>query len=139
MDEKLLRSDIRADTDTGTVQSGVPLTLAFNVSQLSGSACSFFSGAMMDVWHANALSKYSDISSEGTSGLNFLRGYQLTSSSGVAKFTTIFPGWYSGRAVHIALQSARDDFGLGSRVHLAVVLRRRANDFNLHGVALQHA
>ena len=101
VDEKLLRADIRADTDTGTVQDGVPLSLTFNVSQLSGSACSFLPGAMVDVWHANALGKYSDIASEGTSGLNFLRGYQLTSSSGVAKFTTIFPGWYQGRAVHI--------------------------------------
>lgn len=101
VDEKLLRSDIRTDTHTGAVESGVPLTLTFNVSQLVGSACSFLPGALVDVWHANALGKYSDIASEGTSGVNFLRGYQLTSSSGVAKFTTIFPGWYQGRAVHI--------------------------------------
>lgn len=101
VDEKLLRSDIRSDSNSGTVQGGVPLNLTFNISQLVGSACSFLSGATVDIWHANALGKYSDISSEGTSGQNFLRGYQLTSSSGVAKFTTIFPGWYQGRAVHI--------------------------------------
>ncbi|BCM93930.1 hypothetical protein IAD21_05825 [Abditibacteriota bacterium] len=101
VDERLLRSDIRADTGTGIVQQGVLLNLTFNVSQLAGSACSFLSGAMVDIWHANALGKYSDIASEGTSGQNYLRGYQLTNSSGVAKFTTIFPGWYSGRTVHI--------------------------------------
>ncbi|HYU53319.1 MAG TPA: hypothetical protein VEK37_10260, partial [Gemmatimonadaceae bacterium] len=31
----------------------------------------------------------------------FLRGYQITDANGVAAFTTIYPGWYSGRAVHI--------------------------------------
>ncbi|RYX83343.1 intradiol ring-cleavage dioxygenase [bacterium] len=101
VDERLLRSDIRSDSGTGTVQQGVLLNLTFNISQMADSGCSFLSGAMVDIWHANAAGKYSDIASEGTSGQNFLRGYQLTSSSGVAKFTTIFPGWYSGRAVHI--------------------------------------
>src|SRR6266542_4132378 len=31
----------------------------------------------------------------------FLRGFQATDASGTAKFTTIYPGWYQGRAVHI--------------------------------------
>jgi protocatechuate 3,4-dioxygenase beta subunit len=36
-----------------------------------------------------------------TVGQKFLRGYQLTDASGLALFTTVYPGWYSGRAVHI--------------------------------------
>jgi hypothetical protein len=28
-------------------------------------------------------------------------GYQVTDASGIARFTTIYPGWYSGRTVHI--------------------------------------
>ena len=32
---------------------------------------------------------------------NFLRGFQLTDASGVVSFTTIFPGWYTGRTAHI--------------------------------------
>lgn len=30
----------------------------------------------------------------------FLRGYQITDASGLAQFTTVYPGWHSGRAVH---------------------------------------
>lgn len=36
-----------------------------------------------------------------TSDQHFLRGYQVTDASGVARFNTIYPGWYSGRTVHI--------------------------------------
>jgi len=34
----------------------------------------------------------------------FLRGLQLTDGSGMAEFTTIYPGWYEGRAIHIHLK-----------------------------------
>jgi protocatechuate 3,4-dioxygenase beta subunit len=30
-----------------------------------------------------------------------LRGYQVTDASGAVRFTTIYPGWYRGRAVHV--------------------------------------
>jgi protocatechuate 3,4-dioxygenase beta subunit len=30
-----------------------------------------------------------------------LRGYQITDNEGKAHFTTIYPGWYQGRTVHI--------------------------------------
>jgi protocatechuate 3,4-dioxygenase beta subunit len=46
---------------------------------------------------------YSDANdrSFNTVGKIFLRGYQTTDTNGVAQFTTIYPGWYQGRAVHI--------------------------------------
>ena len=34
-------------------------------------------------------------------GKRFLRGYQLTDQAGRVSFQTIYPGWYSGRAVHL--------------------------------------
>ena len=47
----------------------------------------------------------SDIRADPTTGAGatrrFLRGYQITDASGVAHFTTIYPGWYMGRAVHV--------------------------------------
>lgn len=37
----------------------------------------------------------------GTDEDNFLGGHQMTDENGTAKFTTIYPGWYEGRAIHI--------------------------------------
>jgi protocatechuate 3,4-dioxygenase beta subunit len=34
----------------------------------------------------------------------FLRGIQSTDTAGMAEFTTIYPGWYQGRAIHIHLK-----------------------------------
>jgi hypothetical protein len=31
----------------------------------------------------------------------FLRGVQITNQQGIAEFSTIYPGWYAGRAIHI--------------------------------------
>jgi hypothetical protein len=36
-----------------------------------------------------------------TAGRRFLRGIQPTHAAGLARFHTVYPGWYSGRAVHI--------------------------------------
>jgi protocatechuate 3,4-dioxygenase beta subunit len=105
VDEKLNRSDIRSDPVPGAVSAGVPLTLRFNVSRVSGSSCGPLTGAYRDVWHCDAAGTYSDVSGNGNgtagAGRKFLRGYQITDANGVADFLTIYPGWYSGRAVHI--------------------------------------
>jgi protocatechuate 3,4-dioxygenase beta subunit len=100
VDEKLLRSDIRPDPATGAIAAGVPLTLRFNVSRISGNACTPLTGAYLDVWHCDAAGVYSDVGGTG-SGRKFLRGYQITDANGAVDFTTVYPGWYSGRAVHI--------------------------------------
>ena len=103
VDERLNRSDIRSDPGSGAVRPGIPLRLGFRLSRLSGGACSALASAMVDVWQCDALGVYSDASDMGfnTRGQQFLRGFQLTDASGLAQFTTIYPGWYSGRAVHI--------------------------------------
>jgi protocatechuate 3,4-dioxygenase beta subunit len=102
VDELLNRSDIRSDPSDGTIRQGALLALTFRVSQLT-TACAPLGGASVDVWHCDAAGVYSDVSDPGfsTIGKKFLRGYQVTDSSGVARFTTIYPGWYQGRAVHI--------------------------------------
>ena len=103
VDEKLNRSDIRPDPTDGTVRPGASLRLGLRVSRLAAGACAPLPGAMVDLWHCDAAGVYSDVSGAGgsTVGKKFLRGYQLTDTEGLARFTTIYPGWYPGRAVHI--------------------------------------
>ena len=95
IDEKLNRSDIRSDPGRNDARPGAVLQLAFAVSRLSGGACAPLSGAQVDVWHSDALGAYSD------GAQKFLRGYQVTDDTGAARFVTIYPGAYQGRAVHI--------------------------------------
>jgi protocatechuate 3,4-dioxygenase beta subunit len=103
VDEGLNRSDIRSDPATGSVKPGVPLTLQFQVSQVGANACVPLAGAIVDVWHCDAAGAYSDVADRNanTLGQKFLRGSQVTNADGTVEFTTIYPGWYPGRTVHI--------------------------------------
>ncbi len=102
IDKMLNRSDIRAD-NSGALKEGIPLALGFNVSHIAGNSCAPLAGAVVDVWHCDALGVYSDERDPGfhSDGERWLRGYQVTDARGAARFTTIFPGWYGGRTVHI--------------------------------------
>jgi protocatechuate 3,4-dioxygenase beta subunit len=101
VDERLNRSDLRSDPTTGVVKAGVPLAITMKLSQVSGTSCTALTGALVDMWHCDALGVYSDIAQQNTVGQKFLRGYQVSDSSGNVQFTTVYPGWYQGRAVHI--------------------------------------
>jgi protocatechuate 3,4-dioxygenase beta subunit len=103
VDEHLARSDVRSDPVTGAVSVGVPLRLRFIVSRAESRACTPLTGASLDIWSCDALGAYSDVTGMGlhTTGHKFLRGYQITDARGVAEFTTVYPGWYPGRTVHV--------------------------------------
>lgn len=104
VDEMLNRSDIRPDPTTGVPQTGLPLRLAINISEVTSGVCAPVAGAYVDIWHCNALGAYSDVSGSGNPnniGQKWLRGYQVTDAHGNVRFLTIFPGWYMGRTVHI--------------------------------------
>lgn len=103
VDDQANRSDIRADMATGVMAEGMPLALTFDVSALATGACNPLEGAQVDLWQCDAYGVYSDTDFEdmGTVGQTFLRGHQFTNSSGRCAFTTIYPGWYGGRAVHV--------------------------------------
>jgi protocatechuate 3,4-dioxygenase beta subunit len=104
VDARLDRSDIRSDPISGAVKAGAPLELALVVSRIgSGGACAPLAGARVDLWQCDAAGVYSGVRDPqfDTSGQQFLRGYQLTDATGTARFTTIYPGWYRGRTVHL--------------------------------------
>ena len=87
---------VRRDIREG--HRGTPLTLRLTV--LNAATCKPIKGAAVDIWHADAAGNYSGFGA-GASSRTFLRGIQKTDATGLALFTTIYPGWYQGRAVHI--------------------------------------
>lgn len=103
VDGQLNRSDIRSEPSDNLVKEGIPLTLNINVASVGENSCTPIEGAQVDIWHCDANGQYSGVSDRGfdTQGQQFLRGYQLTNTNGAVQFQTIYPGWYSGRAVHI--------------------------------------
>jgi protocatechuate 3,4-dioxygenase beta subunit len=136
VDGMLDRSDIRADPDTGEVKAGTPLLLTLAVSTVRDRACTPLAGAHVDVWHCDALGIYSGVKDPqfDTTDHHYLRGWQRTGEKGEARFRTIYPGWYPGRAVHIHFKVRTDpsadrgrvftsqlyfDDALTSRVHRA--------------------
>jgi protocatechuate 3,4-dioxygenase beta subunit len=98
LDLDLVRSDITEG------RPGLPLDLRVNV--VDAGSCEPLEGAAVDVWHCDAEGAYSGV--QGAEGETFCHGVQLTDASGVAGFRTVFPGWYTGRAVHIHLKVTPD-------------------------------
>ena len=105
VDTKLNRSDIRSDPTDGSVCEGAPLRLTVQVSRLNATSCDPLPAALVDVWQCDAMGIYSGVEDINglfdTVGKRFLRGHQITGADGMARFQTIYPGWYRGRTVHI--------------------------------------
>lgn len=91
---------MRQDISEGL--AGFPVTLIIQV--IDSSTCSPVSGAVVDIWHDSPDGRYSGFQSEGTLGLTFLRGIQVTGPTGLVRFETVYPGWYTGRTPHIHLK-----------------------------------
>lgn len=95
----LVQTDIRGD------RTGVPLIIKIYIKNRNNS-CAALQGAIVDIWHCDKDGNYSEyggtqMQSTNYTNVHFLRGRQVSDSSGLVSFTSIFPGWYSGRATHI--------------------------------------
>src|SRR6266487_927811 len=103
VDDQLNRSGIRFDPLEGNYSEGTPLKLMINVSNVRNKSCAPLESAQVDVWHCDAMGIYSGVAGRvfNTLGQKFLRGYQISDAKGGVQFQTIYPGWYSGRTVHI--------------------------------------
>ena len=103
----------------------------------AGGAPTAVANAVVEIWHCDAGGVYSGFESASTGGGGrpgggsggessngsyskgdneatpsddgtYLRGAQVTDAHGIAQFTTVYPGWYRGRTVHIHLKVHRD-------------------------------
>ena len=94
-----VRSDIREG------RTGSRLDLTITVVNAS-SNCAPVAGALVDVWQCDAEGHYSQYQQPGHDGTSetFLRGLQTTDAAGRVTFTTVYPGWYAGRATHIHVE-----------------------------------
>lgn len=122
-----IRSDVRED------RPGARLDLALRVQDMSacttGGDAAPVANAVVEIWHCDAGGSYSGFESSGgppggsasgetsdgsysegdseaqtSDDATYLRGAQATDRNGIAQFTTIYPGWYQGRTVHIHLK-----------------------------------
>lgn len=74
--------------------------LELRTTVVDASTCKPVAGALVEIWHCDAAGLYSGFGA-GASSRTFLRGGQRTDTRGLARFATIYPGWYEGRTVHI--------------------------------------
>jgi len=124
IDDEKLRQDITEG------KPGVPVKL--RVALVDAARCAPLENASLDIWHCDALGVYSGFTANNPDGnpggpppggpggpgpgrmgpppprqtdaTRFLRGLQLTDKQGIAEFSTLYPGWYHGRAIHIHLK-----------------------------------
>ncbi|SEF74660.1 Protocatechuate 3,4-dioxygenase beta subunit [Nonomuraea solani] len=121
-DADKIRSDIREDRE------GTRLRVAIKVQD--SETCKPLGNAVVEIWHCDAAGLYSGAESQSTGGggggggnpppgdaptggggdmgdltptddKRYLRGAQVTNADGIVEFTTIWPGWYRGRTIHI--------------------------------------
>ena len=97
-----LREDVSED------QAGIALILDAQILDIS--TCDPITDAVLEIWSCNSTGVYSGVVARGNGVGNadpsnlqntFMRGLQPTDDDGVAQFTTLFPGHYTGRATHI--------------------------------------
>lgn len=116
LDYDLVRSNITEG------KMGIPVQLDLTMVDATNS-CRPLRDIAIHLWQCDASGHYSgytqySISSrppvdrqnhaEPTDNQKFLRGIQVSNADGKVNFTTIYPGWYGGRAMHIHLRAVAD-------------------------------
>ncbi|MFF5184925.1 intradiol ring-cleavage dioxygenase [Streptomyces sp. NPDC000345] len=101
----LVREDIREDKE------GFEVRYTFTVVDQADD-CAPLAGALVEIWHCDALGEYSGFvggngHQEEDNG-TFLRGGQMTDENGQCSITSIWPGHYVSRAVHVHMRVHTD-------------------------------
>lgn len=106
-DETMVRSDIR--------EGHRGCTFRLYMRLLEAETCEPISNAEVYVWHCDADGYYSGFGDQnpdvpwmpppgGVKIVNaerFCRGIQRSDDEGVVAFTSVYPGWYAGRPIHV--------------------------------------
>lgn len=92
--------------------SGSPLDLTITLQNVNN-YCEALSGYYVYIWHCTAGGQYSGYTATNNGGTHssaetYMRGIQQTDTAGQVVFNTIYPGWYSGRTVHIHVEIYAD-------------------------------
>ncbi|MBS9436256.1 twin-arginine translocation signal domain-containing protein [Photorhabdus noenieputensis] len=126
--DKIIRRDI---TDS---EVGIPFLLKITI--MDNKTCKPVENLFVDIWHCNSRGKYSgwshispDVvphvdgiaSVNRTDEQNFLRGAQSSNKNGIVNFTTIYPGFYAGRATHIHIAIRKLSANVTDKEHFAFV------------------
>ena len=117
------------------ITEGMPGTpLALQLTVVNASTCKPIKGAAVDIWHADAAGAYSGEQSNGTVGRTFMRGIQRTDARGLARFDTVYPGWYHGSHGPHPREGARRR---ERDPHRSALLQRRADRHRVQEGAVQ--
>ena len=90
-------------------KTGLPLNIEITIKNASN-GCAIVPNARVDIWHCDKDGYYSGYTNSGYLGnqnntdKTFCRGIATADANGVAKFKSIYPGWYAGRVTHIHAQ-----------------------------------
>lgn len=105
-DSGIVRGDIRSSFGSSTTTAaGVPLEIVLTVRDAAtGDA---LAGGAVYLWHCDREGRYS-LYSPGLESENYLRGVQEVGADGSVRFTSVFPGCYSGRWPHIHFEVYAD-------------------------------
>lgn len=88
-------------TAVNETKTGVPLTIELTLVNVNG-GCAVIPDAYVYIWHCDKDGNYSGYN--GYEGQTFCRGIYKTDATGKVTFTTIYPGWYTGRITHVHFQ-----------------------------------
>ncbi|WP_425473161.1 intradiol ring-cleavage dioxygenase [Streptomyces montanus] len=101
----LVREDIREDKE------GFEVQYTFTVVDVAND-CAPLADALVEIWHCDHLGEYSGFvggnGHEEEDNGKFLRGGQMTDENGQCSITSIWPGHYVSRAVHVHMRVHTD-------------------------------
>jgi protocatechuate 3,4-dioxygenase beta subunit len=94
--------------DVSDRQTGLPMRFALRILDDS---CQPVTDADVDIWHCDVRGVYSSETADSPEfctgddaaalAARWFRGHRSTDQDGIAWFSTCFPGWYRGRAIHV--------------------------------------